>query len=34
MEKNQAKFRYLLIYEDMKSKIESGEYAAGTKLKN
>ena len=33
MEKNQAKFRYLLIYEDMKSKIESGEYAAGTKLK-
>ena len=33
MDGNQAKFRYLSIYQDIKSKIESGEYAAGEKLK-
>ncbi len=33
MDKNRTKFRYLSIYQDIKQKIESGEYAAGEKLR-
>ena len=33
MEEKTAKFRYLHIYQDIKDKIENGEYAQGQKLK-
>ena len=32
MEEKQSKFRYLQIYQDIKDKIESGEYEQGRKM--
>ena len=32
MEEKQSKFRYLQIYQDIKGKIESGEYEQGRKM--
>lgn len=33
MEENEVKFRYLSIYQDIRNKIESGEFSSGEKLK-